>query len=177
MERHTERTQGYWWKLSVYIWQTLCCIAFYTVHRCFGKSDACIISLSCSYGNQDECVFVEDPYVCLVQMAVKWLYLPVWPFACVNSQRKDVNLRSLCRVLWLRHDGGSFHAHAHALFHWMLPFDDSLLIFLLSYWTFELYPTGWVGTGLVDIIVHDGCGYGADSSYLPFPCDVPSGLK
>lgn len=49
---------------------TLCCAAFYTVHRCFGKSDA-FYNKSCSYGNKDGCLFVEDPGVCLVQTAVK----------------------------------------------------------------------------------------------------------
>lgn len=44
---------------------TLCCTALYTVHRCFGKTDAFIISLVTMVTKMD--VSVKDPRVCLVQ--------------------------------------------------------------------------------------------------------------
>ena len=43
--------------------------AFYTVHRCFGKSDAFIISLVPMVTKTDE--EEEDPHVCLVQTALE----------------------------------------------------------------------------------------------------------
>lgn len=90
---------------------TLCCTAFYTVHRCFGKK-RCLYNTSCSYGNQDGCLFVEDPHVCLVQTAVKST-LSACVTVCLCQFTKEgwgeckQNLWSLCRVSWLTHEGGS----------------------------------------------------------------------
>lgn len=107
------------------------------------------------------------------------LYLPVWLFASVNSQRIDEAYANVTCDLFvgfcdrcMKVDLLTFHAHAHALFHCTLPFDGSFLILVLSPWTVELYPTDWLAAGLVDITVHDGCGYGAAPSHLPFLCDV-----
>ncbi len=90
---------------------TLCRTAFYTVHRCFGKSDAFIISLVPMVTKTDVSLWKSLVFVWFRQQWSR-LYLPVRPFACVNSQRKDeANANTACdlfvRFRWQMHDGGS----------------------------------------------------------------------
>lgn len=85
---------------------TICCAAFYTVHRCFGKSDAFIISLVPMATKTDVSLW-KILVLVLVQTAVKLTLC-----ACVNSQsadEADANMISLCGFfsLWQTHEGGS----------------------------------------------------------------------
>lgn len=117
---------------------TLCCTALYTVHRCFGKSDAFIISLVPMVTKTDVSLWKILVFVWIRQQWSR-LYRPVWLFACVNSQRKDeANANITCDLFVgfcegrMEVDPLAFHAHAHTLFHWTLPFDDDPFIKLLN---------------------------------------------
>lgn len=77
---------------------TLCCAAFYTVHRCFGKNDAFIISLVPMVTKADVSLW-KILVLVLVQTAVKSTLC-----ACVNSQgadEADANMISLCGFFFL----------------------------------------------------------------------------
>lgn len=149
------------WKLSLmlsgYVWKHYAAHAFYTVHRCFGNSDALIIS----------------PVPMVTKMDVS-LWKSWRLFAshrgrgvdsiglCVSVFQRQANANTTCDVFEgftdrrVKVDPLTFHSHT--LFHGALPFDDSFLILLLSSWTVALYPT--VLSGQVDITVHDGRGSG-----------------
>lgn len=62
-----------------------CCSASYTVHRCFGKTDAFIISLVPMVTKMDISLWRIVVFVWFTQQR---LYLPMWPFACCQFAKK-----------------------------------------------------------------------------------------
>lgn len=124
----------------------------------------CLYNKSCSYGNQGGRLFVEDPGACFGSDSCEvdsmclcsftgcgWSRckhdLSVWVFFFVTDSWRWILL--------------TLHVHAHALFHWTMAFDDSLLILSLSSWTVASDPTDFIAAGWADITGHDGRGSSA----------------
>ena len=103
----------------------------------------CLYNKSCSYGNQEGCVFVEQAHVCLAQTGKSTVC--VCATLCLHRFTKERRGQWMqTSPVWSLCDGGmkvdplTFHARAHTLFHRAQPFDDSVQILSLSSWTVAL---------------------------------------